>query len=387
MRSYLWVTRAAPFPPLRSGDIAYTRGMLNGLSQRAAVICLANSSAAEVPPPTKTLQFITVEHRPRSPLRGLLSHLPNAAYREYSPSLVGAVLERIGSCDAVVIDNLSMAWMIDELRQSGKALPPLVFINHNYETGVRPLVARAARNPALRAALTYDARKSAALEQRANRLVDGFTAITTTDLSDLQRLAPNSPGHLLMPGFGEPPAPLRSIQSNLDKRIVILGGRAHYYKQQALWRTLDALKSAGIDRSCIVDIVGPGLDDNAVLRSRYPTFNFIGYVPDLPAYLSTARLGLVADEIGGGFKLRALSFIFAHTPIAALGSALLGMPLTPDVDYVAAETTEHLCQRILETIDDLPLLNRVASAAFANSVNKYDWGERMTQFDEFVAAI
>jgi len=66
----------------------------------------------------------------------------------------------------------------------------------------------------------------------------------------------------------------------------------------------------------------------ARLKSRFPRVVFRGFVDDLSEEFRNARVALVPEEIGGGFKLKILDYIFSRMPVAAVGAALNGIPVS-----------------------------------------------------------
>ena len=51
------------------------------------------------------------------------------------------------------------------------------------------------------------------------------------------------------------------------------------------------------------------------LQARFPSVVFEGYVEDLPSYVSNCRIGVVPDVVGGGFKVRLLTYAFLGVPM------------------------------------------------------------------------
>jgi hypothetical protein len=228
----------------------------------------------------------------------------------------------------------------------------------------------------MRAVIAWDAYKAGQLERSANIAADGYTAITSTDLASFQSEAPNTPGILSMPGYSGPKTLTRKITVDTPRRICVVGGRGPFHKQMILHQTLDALAAHVFDNQIIIDVVGGGIEGQAALQSKYPRFNFLGFVDDLQAYFQTVRLGLIPDQFGGGFKVRALSHIFMRTPMLAVRQALAGMTLVDDVHFIAADTLDQALDRLPAVIDDIDRLNLIQDTAFSYCENAFDWDDR-----------
>ena len=70
-----------------------------------------------------------------------------------------------------------------------------------------------------------------------------------------------------------------------------------------------------------------------------------------------ARIALVPEEIGGGFKLKILDYIFSRVPIAAVETALNGIPVQLQSQFVIESDISTLLATIVAVIDDIDRLN------------------------------
>nr|QQZ51552.1 hypothetical protein JKL49_11515 [Phenylobacterium glaciei] len=194
-------------------------------------------------------------------------------------------------------------------------------MNHNFEHDVRRQMVLAERSLGMRAALTYDTWKAGNLERAANRIADGLVANTDADARAFARVTAK-PSVTISPAYNGPRLAARVIDAQTPRRICVLGNHEAHHKRMVLDQTLTALAAHGIERTCDVDVVGAG--DNSEFQARFPGFNFYGYVDDIEAYLQTVRFGLIPDEIGGGFKVRALTHVFQRLPMLAVRHAVQG---------------------------------------------------------------
>lgn len=386
--TYLWLTRATPYPPHRSGDIAYSRGLIENLARLAPVQVLSLRTARVNAPPS-SITWNEVDHRLPSRQASIASSLPHVAGQNRSRAYLAQAIAAAAGAQAIVVDNIAMAWCVAPLvRELGPGRPPIILVNHNFETALRPGLRAGATSPALKAVLAWDGWKAGRLERQANRRVEAYTAITAADLEAFRALAPGPRAHLLMPGYDGPRRATRLISADTPRRISIIGGRGTFYKKMILTHLLRALHAAGLHRQMTIDIVGGGLDgETHRLQSDFPGFHFLGHVEDLPAYLETSRLGIIADTIGGGFKIRALHHVFLRLPMLALETALQGMQLRAGIDYAPAKDLDDLARQLPALVDDHERLNALHHAAYAQYAPKFDWAARMQDFDAFVQAV
>lgn len=383
----LWLTRWAPYPPLHGGDMIYSRDLLESLAHAAPVEALAFAREGVTPPSRDGLNWTFINSAPPHRALSLLSTLPNVAFRHAEPAYLEAALARARQARAVVVDFLGLfdvGLKLIARRDAGmgRSRPPVILLQHNHEYAVRSQMTAGERAPGLKAALALDTLKARRLEYAALRACDGVIACTPADAEAFARIAPGTPSVVAMPPYRGQSAPPRIIGPETPRRILLLGSHEAHHKRMVLLHTLEALDRSGLQHDAAVDVVGPG--EKASLEARYPGFNFRGYVDDLDAYLATVRLGLIPDEIGGGFKLRALTHAFRRVPMLAVESALNGMGFTPGRDFVAATDVAEAARIAVTLLDDFDRLNAVQASAFQTCQATFDWADRGRDIAAFI---
>ena len=95
------------------------------------------------------------------------------------------------------------------------------------------------------------------------------------------------------------------------------------------------------------------------------------------------RLGLLSDDIGGGFKIRAMSYAMLRVPMLALREAMAGMEFEEGVHFIGVDDLTEMAEAAASLIDDFDRLNALQEAAFAFASQRFDAdvaGRRMTDF-------
>ncbi|WP_423068423.1 hypothetical protein [Devosia sp. CN2-171] len=378
--SILWLARYAPLPPANGGDAQYSRNLIQAVAKQTRVEVLCFSDVA-IEPGTYGARWHHVPRQHHSRIAGLLSPLPDVAYRHAQSEFTRKALELAATVDTVFVDHIGLFWIVPILartRASAKS-PRIVVVNHDHEAALRKDMAAAASNPLTRLVLRFDAGKAAALERRANLLADGLTAISTTDQAEFTQLAPETANLLVMPGYDGPVVPERRIDEGTDLRICVLGGRGALHKKMVLRLILRELVRQGIPQRYIVDVVGSGEASGFEVSG----INFLGYVESISDYLSTVRLGLIPDEVGGGFKLRLLTHVFHRVPMLGLRKAIDGSTLRPQVDYADAADITDLVTQIDHLIGHVDRLNELQNNAFSHCADRFKWDDRGTDLAKF----
>ncbi|MEM1086030.1 MAG: glycosyltransferase [Verrucomicrobiota bacterium] len=374
----LWITRQDP-RSADSGDLIYTLGLLRALARtsRAEITVLAHRGGGSSGEIDGIRWVLPAEVPGKSPL-SLLSDLPSDAHRLGNPAMRHALRKLLDEheFDRVVIDQAACGWALDDLPDD----LPVLYIAHNHEAVVRTEVA-ASNDGSLpfRLALKRDAANYARLERRLCSVADTITAITPRDESNFRAEFPEKTYLELTPGYeGDIPASDPDPITAETPRTVVLAGTFEWLAKR---RNLESFLSAADDcfPKAKIHFQVVGKSDPAYFESlakRHPWAKFDANVPSMEPFLKDARIGLIPEALGGGFKLKALDYIFRGLPLAAVEPALSGLPLTPGSGALAAATTEALAEAVSKRIDDLDFLNRAASEALSHCRDAFHWQER-----------
>lgn len=391
----IWLTRMDPFEPDR-GDLIYSAGLIQALAaQGVQIVVLTHprKDALSKAPPNVECRCGSQSSRHR--VWSLLSQLPSDAYRWRSDSLIRMLREELdrGGVDVVVVDFFAMAWALDYLIPAGRVVrsskrPVLVYISHHYEGLVRPQVANNFKNPFFRGILQIDAKKVVRYEHRAVRICDLVTAITEADRLAFQKYAPEKTVIALTPGYDGETLMTRAVDQSLPRRVVIAGALDWIAKQDTIrsflkWAEMP-FRAAGIELLVVGRAPDALIEE---LKVQYPSCTFTGRVDDIRPYLSSARIGVMPDDIGGGFKLKYLHYVFAGLPIATIRSQFVGLPLDVDRDVIARDNMKDLVQAIVQSIDDTERLDGMRQRALEACAGAFNWNDRGRQLYESINTI
>jgi glycosyltransferase involved in cell wall biosynthesis len=103
---------------------------------------------------------------------------------------------------------------------------------------------------------------------------------------------------------------------------------------------------------------------------------FHGYVEHVQEHFAAARMAIVPELIGGGFKLKFLDYMFGRVPVAALADASKGLPHAVRSHVLIRDDLPALTSAIVRVLDDLPALNFMQHAAFVAAEGEFQWSER-----------
>jgi polysaccharide biosynthesis protein PslH len=376
----LWLSRFIPYP-IVAGDRNYTAYLANSLADAGADVTFVGLSEDDVAaiPPNLRLKWHVVEGGKRPRLLALVNSLPlvaaSYATRAYRKAVEGLMQQQ---WDVIVLDQYALGWALD-LVTSRRSI--LVHIAHDHEESVTRSIVEHGNLPLLkRLFLEINHLKTARLERNITETVDLVTCITGED----QRLFDAQGAHktiVLTPGYSGPRVPQRTITVDTPRRVAIMGSFDWIAKQENLKMIVGALDPVFAKAGLMLVIGGSVPAD--LKKQLVPTLKattFHGYVKDSRTFFDNSRLALVAERIGGGFKLKLLDYIFHRVPVAALDGNLTGLPSSLRACTVPSNSLHSLGKRIVEIIDDVDQLNNLQNAAYEIATPLFDWEDRGRAF-------
>jgi glycosyl transferase family 4 len=378
----LWVTRLIPYAPYYGGDAIYSARLIDVVARAGASVTVLTHENGARPETNPDVTWVAVPLENRHAWQSILRTAPSIVHRYSTPRLLMRLRELLEaqSWDVVIVDNIAMARAADVVTRQfrGATRPRLVYLSHNHEASLRTAAARSYEgNPVARGAALFDAWKVRRIESRLVHLVDLITANTPADETEFRREFPRLSTIVITPGYDGPVDADRPISSATPRRAVILGSFGWLAKQRNLLAFLDAAALPFASASIEIAVVGAMPDEfETSIRSKFPLVAIHRSVLDVRPYLATARIGLVPEEIGGGFKHKVLHYVFNGLPVMNLKGSVAGLPLLAGSSILEFPTYKALVNGVVSTIDDFDRLNNMRIAATAACIGRFDWRDR-----------
>lgn len=379
--SILWLGRTIPIP-LNAGDRIYTAQLAGAVARQGARVVFLGLEN----PDDQTGNFAQLESAvcwkvvpgaPNPRLLAPLSKLPMVGARFATKQYRQALEQELESndYDAVALDQYGMSWAINHVEQIARNHPVLVHVSHDFETRVTDQIARNFNGDLLRKALLKEnARKTRLAEEHLARSCDLLVTLTEEDRAAFNDIDPSLVSIVLPPGYAGTKRRDRILDENVPRRAIIVGSFTWIAKQMNLERLLEAASGLFAQHRVEFHVVGavpePFLSR---LKSRFPWVVFRGFVDDLDEEFRSARLALVPEEIGGGFKLKILDYIFARVPVAAVEAALNGIPAQLKSQFITESSVGELTKTIATVIDDIHRLDLMQNRAFELAEDLFSW--------------
>jgi glycosyltransferase involved in cell wall biosynthesis len=390
----LWIARYIPYPMYGGAEI-YSANLAQALARAGAFVRfmgLGNTRA--VPETAANVDWLPVPGGKRSRAVGALSALPIAAAidatKSYRLLLETQLQER---WDAIVLDGYGAGWALERSaaycakRDRHRAI--LVHVSHNYEELLWRVMGREARGSLLkRFALKRNATKVATLERRIVRAVDLLTTITDEDRDTLGSSVHRDRSLSLTPGYTGQIVRERCVAATTPRRVIIMGSFQWVVKQDNLARFLQIADPIFREQGIILDVVGDIPSSLlATLRARCRATCFHGFVSNTAPFLASARIGIVPESIGGGFKLKFLDYIFSRVPVATVSQAVAGLSPEIQQSMLKNDSLEGLVSDVVSNIDRFEELNRMQERAFTLGTAQFEWNVRGQRFLRAITSI
>ena len=383
----MWITWVDPRDG-QSGELIYSGRLLESLARAGAtveVLCQSRPGApARLVDGEPPIHWHRLAPNARPAWASLVSPLPNVAWRASRGVIACELRAQLArECwDWVIIDALHAGWAFADVAavraRSGGARPRIVYVAHNHEETTRRRLAGGAGGSMLRRlAFARDADKAGMLERRMVDEADLVTAITDDDRDLFARRRGVRPIVVLPPGYDGPRRAMRRFGPDTPRRAVMVGSFHWVAKQMNLDRFVavadPVFAAAGVE----LRVVGGGPE--ALFRRlsrKVRATRFTGPVERIEPHIEDARIAIVPEETGGGFKLKVLDYVFNRLPVACLDGSVAGTPLVAPDSMLSFPTFQALAAGVVAAIDDAAQLERLQARAFDACASRFDWQTR-----------
>jgi glycosyltransferase involved in cell wall biosynthesis len=390
----LWLTLADP-EPRHNGQFVYSGGLIDAVAETGAEVEVLGLSRPDSPKRNGDgdahVVWWLVEQRPLSHWGSLTSPLPHMAYR-CQTSEMRRILDDLlakSDWDGIVFDGLSVGWALPRVLKRyahHRTRPKLIYVSHNHEESLRAQIAERQGRFLRRQAVRLDALKVSRLERDLVEAVDLVTAITPEDRCLYQERQPAKQIEVLTPGYQGRRVTRRQITADLPRRAIIVGSFDWIAKRMNLEDFVSVADPLFAAHGAELQVIGSAEESFLTgLRKRAVATAFTGTVVDVTGYMDNARIAIVPELNGGGFKLKVLEYVFNRLPIFGLDGSVAGVPLRRDDGIMLFPDHAALAQGVLDAMDNLDLLNRIQQRAFVACGDNFDWPSRGRQLRSALA--
>ncbi|HZF15733.1 MAG TPA: glycosyltransferase [Steroidobacteraceae bacterium] len=378
----LWIARYIPHP-MDAGAKVYSARLAESVAATGASVRFLGFGRVSAVPPQSRIEWVAVPGEKRGRAPAFFSTLPVAAATDATSAFATELDRQLREpWDAIVFDGYGTGWALERClahrNRHASAPPVLVHVSHNHEETLwRSMARESSESMPMRIVHWQNYIKVRALERRIVRNVDLLTTITDEDAREFRRTTAREASLTLTPGHAGVRTPSRVIDARVPRRVILVGSFRWVLKQENLRRFIaladPVFAKHDIELDVVGDVAGNLLND---LQESTRATRFCGFIDDLTPYFAQARMAVVPELIGGGFKLKFLDYIFARVPVATLSQAAAGFPAAIREATLARDDFESLIEAIVSHIDYFRELNRMHERAYSAAESQFDWQDR-----------
>ena len=376
----LWIGRYIPYP-INEGMKLYSAKLIQSLADAGVFIRALGYGELSAAPSHPNVEWRAVASTRGRNLGGVIHRLPLAAAVDATPAYRDLLDEQLKDhWDVIVLDSYASGWALArcrEYRAARNADVALIHVSHNHEAAVwQEMAQHSNASPLHRWLIKRNAAKVAHLEREIVANVDLFTAITVEDAEAIGKHIA-TPHLTLLPGFDGAVSEPRTITASTPRRVIVIGSFAWVVKRENLARFVRHADPIFASENIELVIVGEVPDELLrELRAECRATTFAGFVENLQPLLASARIAVVPELIGGGFKLKFLDYFFGRVPVATVTAAASGVPGVLREQLLMGDDISTLTSTIVSHIDDLESLNQRQRSTFEQAATLFRWADR-----------
>lgn len=247
--------------------------------------------------------------------------------------------------DAVVINKFCLSYLIEEIKDyKGRK----IFIAHEVEEQLTESTYKYQTNCIKRWAYYADWLKTRYYEKRYLAQFDALTAICDLDKELFGKTLPNMKIDVLPPVIDLSTTGLAI--NKVENRFIICGTFHWGPKRQNLMMLL-ASKNIGMFKKSGHELLIVGYankPDVDYVNSHYEGIQMTGPVESVAPYYEKARIAIVPELAGGGFKLKITEAVRYSKPIVAIKGSVTDKDMLPGKHYIEAVDFDDLIIKAVE---------------------------------------
>lgn len=247
--------------------------------------------------------------------------------------------------DAVVINMFRLSYLIEEIKEyKGRK----IFITHNVEGQLSESTYKYQTNYIKKLAYHADWLKTCYYEKRYLAQFDALTTICDIDKELLGKILPGMKIEVLPPVI-DLSAPVFATDKVEDKFIIC--GAFHWGPKYQNLKMLLASKNIGMFKKTGHELMIVGYankSDVDYVNSHYEGILMTGPVDSVLPYYEKARIAIVPELAGGGFKLKIAEAVRYSKPMVAIKGSVTDKTMIPGKHYMEAVDFDDLIMKAIE---------------------------------------
>ena len=380
----LFITYENPYTR-NSGDSIYTCNILDGLKRNRCSVDIIYFDSNQVEPyinSTNSEIFKNkevVSFKKKKSLQFILSTLPGMVVNRYSKSYLQKLrgLLKKQSYNYIFINHQKMIFTLAEILKENESAK-LIYISHNVEYLLSKNLVSNYSGILNKVIYWQDLLKTSYFEKKWVQKFDAVSAISEHDCEYFKKEYNAKNVQILRPVLQQS----NSKRNFDDKSIneIIIGGSFEWGpKKENLIQLLNSSNLYLFKKHKInLTIVGKA-EERFVnhINKKYGQLgvNMIGPVDSLEPFYNKARIAIIPEKLGGGFKLKIIEAALSKTAIFSIKGAITKCNFVRDRHFVEADNFEELIEKIVSIQNSPTKLEGLIENAYKKARESYNMGE------------
>jgi glycosyltransferase involved in cell wall biosynthesis len=375
----LFITYENPFSK-NTGDRIYTCNILDGiskLSEHIDIIYFDSNTTESIINSSDQQKFQRIEvvkFKKKKSINFIFSSQPgmivNRKSNQYLSTLKDILLNE--SYNTIIVNHQKMMFTIPSLLKF-KDNARLIYISHNVEYLLSANLVNNNRSFLKKALYWQDSVKTGWFERKWIDFFDCVTAISEHDADYFKEEYGISKVDILRPIIESNHEDYNQYSKKKINNIIIAGSFEWRPKKDNLLMFLNANNFHELsDNGINLTIVGRA-DSNFVnyVNNNYNGVQMTGEVLSLLPYYQDAKIAVIPERLGGGFKLKIIEAALYKTAIFAIKGAITKCNFFKNQHFIEKDTFEGLVSEIIKVQQEPEILDDLIENAFLIAKNDH----------------
>lgn len=298
------------------------------------------------------------------------SKYPAMISNRKTPQMIKRVTEILQQerYDAIFVNMFRLSYLIEYIKDFPGTK---IFISHNLETQLSHSTYIYQNNPIKKLAYYLDYLKTRYYEKKYVSKFDRITTICDVDKELFQKFISNKQIEVL-------PPVINIDNCNIDTKKIenkfIICGAFHWgpkYVNLKLLLHAPNISKFKENRYELMIVGRANQSDVDYVNKNFPGIHMTGPVETVIPYYEKARIAIVPELVGGGFKLKIAEAVQYSKPIVAIKGSVTDRTMIPGIHYIEATTFEDLISKSIELMQDADLQSELVYNARKLFRNRY----------------
>jgi sugar transferase (PEP-CTERM/EpsH1 system associated) len=263
-----------------------------------------------------------------------------------------------------------------------------VLVAHNIESTIWQRYFENESHPAKKWYIGKQWRKILAFETRALGWIDGFTAVSREEQSELRRLAGELKSQVIDNGVD---LDFFSSDDSLPsgKELVFTGSMDWRPNQDACIHFVEDIFPLlkRLDPDISATFVGRNPPDHVIRLGDVKGITITGTVDDVRPYIERAAAYIVPLRIGGGSRLKILEALAMKKAVVSTSVGAEGLEVKNGQNIVLADTAADFAETTMELLDDREKAATLGSTGRKLVEQRYGWDSLADRLDRFIVSL